>query len=201
MGLRSSTQPGSAYKLPTLPQEFRRELQELPEKYIQTNLFEPKPEAPENAPRKYLKGDLEALEGTGLFDANLINHIFNGDVKRASAGKGKKRQEATGFHSEAVQNADGKVVPGTRGEPDENGVYKAQVTVKGIRKRRMGGCSTFFPRHWSPQRVVDAINEAYRNKALVAGTLYKGNVFGIKIMMRINSIGKIESAYPAQKES
>lgn len=66
----------------------------------------------------------------------------------------------------------------------------------------MGGCSTFFPRHWSPQRVVDAINEAYRNKQPIetSEVLFLGNANGIKIKMRIDLNGKISSVYPIMEE-
>lgn len=216
MGLKASTQPGVVYKLPELPKEYQHLLNELPQKYIQTTLFPEEGPAKQNRPElyrtenldnpplKYLKGDLEALEHTELFESNLIKHIFNGEVKTASAGKGKTRLEATGYHTEVIRNAAGRIIPGTKSELNEKGVYQGRVTVNGIRKRTMGGMSTFFPEHWSPQYIVNAINEAYANKRLKTNTLnmYEGSSSeGVRIRMRVNANGKIVNVYPLMEEN
>ena len=216
MGLKASTQPGVVYKLPELPKEYQHLLNELPQKYIQTTLFPEEGPAKQNRPElyrtenldnpplKYLKGDLEALEHTELFEPNLIKHIFNGEVKTASAGKGKTRLEATGYHTEVIRNAEGRIIPGTKSELNEKGVYQGRVTVNGIRKRTMGGMSTFFPEHWSPQHIVNAINEAYANKRLKTNTLnmYEGSSSeGVRIRMRVNANGKIVNVYPLMEEN
>ncbi|WP_295036897.1 EndoU domain-containing protein [uncultured Fibrobacter sp.] len=216
MGLKASTQPGGVYKLPELPKEYQHLLNELPQKYIQTTLFPEEGPAKQNRPElyrtenldnpplKYLKGDLEALEHTELFEPNLIKHIFNGEVKTASAGKGKTRLEATGYHTEVIRNAEGRIIPGTKSELNEKGVYQGRVTVNGIRKRTMGGMSTFFPEHWSPQHIVNAINEAYANKRLKTNTLnmYEGSSSeGVRIRMRVNANGKIVNVYPLMEEN
>ena len=216
MGLKASTQPGGVYKLPELPKEYQHLLNELPQKYIQTTLFPEEGPAKQNRPElyrtenldnpplKYLKGDLEALEHTELFESNLIKHIFNGEVKTASAGKGKTRLEATGYHTEVIRNAEGRIIPGTKSELNEKGVYQGRVTVNGIRQRTMGGMSTFFPEHWSPQHIVNAINEAYANKRLKTNTLnmYEGSSSeGVRIRMRVNANGKIVNVYPLMEEN
>lgn len=216
MGLKASTQPGGVYKLPELPKEYQHLLNELPQKYIQTTLFPEEGPAKQNRPElyrtenldnpplKYLKGDLEALEHTELFEPNLIKHIFNGEVKTASAGKGKTRLEATGYHTEVIRNAEGRIIPGTKSELNEKGVYQGRVTVNGIRQRTMGGMSTFFPEHWSPQHIVNAINEAYANKRLKTNTLnmYEGSSSeGVRIRMRVNANGKIVNVYPLMEEN
>ena len=216
MGEKASTQPGVVYKLPELPKEYQHLLNELPQKYIQTTLFPEEGPAKQNRPElyrtenldnpplKYLKGDLEALEHTELFEPNLIKHIFNGEVKTASAGKGKTRLEATGYHTEVIRNAEGRIIPGTKSELNEKGVYQGRVTVNGIRKRTMGGMSTFFPEHWSPQHIVNAINEAYANKRLKTNTLnmYEGSSSeGVRIRMRVNANGKIVNVYPLMEEN
>ena len=216
MGLKASTQPGGVYKLPELPKEYQHLLNELPQKYIQTTLFPEEGPAKQNRPElyrtenldnpplKYLKGDLEALEHTELFEPNLIKHIFNGEVKTASAGKGKTRLEATGYHTEVIRNAEGRIIPGTKSELNEKGVYQGRVTVNGIRKRTMGGMSTFFPEHWSPQHIVNAINEAYANKRLKTNTLnmHEGSSSeGVRIRMRVNANGKIVNVYPLMEEN
>ena len=216
MGEKASTQPGVVYKLPELPKEYQHLLNELPQKYIQTTLFPEEGPAKQNRPElyrtenldnpplKYLKGDLEALEHTELFEPNLIKHIFNGEVKTASAGKGKTRLEATGYHTEVIRNAEGRIIPGTKSELNEKGVYQGRVTVNGIRQRTMGGMSTFFPEHWSPQHIVNAINEAYANKRLKTNTLnmYEGSSSeGVRIRMRVNANGKIVNVYPLMEEN
>lgn len=214
MGLKASTQQGVQYKPPSLPQEYQHLLNELPERYIQTELFAEqeslnakRPELQQNSsskdlPLKYLKGDLEGLKQTELFEQNLIKHIFNGEVKSTSAGKGKKRLEATGYHTEVIKNAEGQIVSGTKSSPDTKGVYQGKVTVKRVRKRTMGGTSTFFPEHWSPQHIVNAINEAYANKRAfnASGYVFIGNSSeGVQIKMRINPNGKIASAFPIKE--
>ena len=216
MGLKASTQPGVVYKLPELPKECQHLLNELPQKYIQTTLFPEEEIAKQNRPElywtenldnpplKYLKGDLEALEHTELFESNLIKHIFNGEVKTASAGKGKTRLEATGFHTEVIKNAEGQIIPGTKASPDTKGVYQGKVKVNGVRKRTMGGMSTFFPEHWSPQHIVNAINEAYKGKSAIdpSGKIFYGySKEGVKIKMRISPNGKISSAFPIMEEN
>ena len=216
MGEKASTQPGVVYKLPELPKEYQHLLNERPQKYIQTTLFpeeelakQNRPElyqteVPNNSPLKYFKGDLEGLKQTEHFESGLIKHIFNGEVKLASAGKGKKRLEATGYHTEVIKNAEGQVIPGTKSSPDTKGVYQGKVKVNGVRKRTMGGMSTFFPEHWSPQHIVNAINEAYKGKSAIdpSGKIFYGySKEGVKIKMRISPNGKISSAFPIMEEN
>ena len=31
----------------------------------------------------------------------------------------------------------------------------------------MDGFSTFFPKHWAPQKVIDSINEAFANNSVI----------------------------------
>ena len=216
MGQKALTQSGAVYKLPDLSREHQRELSALPKHYHQTELFPKQKKDPsqrpellsqaefEKKPKQYLKGDLEALEHTELFEPNLIKHIFNGEVKLASAGKGKKRLETTGYHTEVIKNAEGQIVPGTKSAPDAKGIYQGKVTVKGIRKRTMGGMSTFFPAHWSPQHVVDALNEAYMNKTAIEPSskiFYGYSKEGIRIKIRISPNGKISSAFPTMEDN
>ena len=80
----------------------------------------------------------------------------------------------------------------------------SKVTVKGVRKRTMGGMSTFFPAHWSPQHIMNAINQAYEGKSEInpSGKVFYGySKEGVKIKMRINSNGKISSAFPIMEEN
>jgi hypothetical protein len=75
--------------------------------------------------------------------------------------------------------------------PNQFGVYKAKVEVNGIPKISNGGESTFFPKDWSPQKVVDSINEAFENKQFVEGTKNKFRGLtadGLKIEMYIDGL-------------
>lgn len=204
MGQKASIQPGVVYRLPDLPKEHQRELDVLPKHYHQTELFPEQATGSGKSPKQYLKGDLEALEHTENLEPNVVNHIFNGEVKCASAGKGKKRLEATGYHTEVVKNAEGKIIPGTKSSPDKNGIYWGRVTVNGVRKRTNGGLSTFFPANWSPQHIVNSINQAYTTRMVVnasGGICIGTSKEGIKMRMRINPNGKIASVYPIMEES
>ena len=147
---------------------------------------------------------MEALEHTEILEPNVVKHIFNGEVKESSAGKGRMRLEATGYHTEVIKNAEGKIIPGTKSSPDKKGIYRGRVTVNGVRKRTNNGLSTFFPENWSPQHIINSINHAYTTrKALNAsGSICFGtSKEGIKMKMRINLNGKIASVYPIMEES
>ncbi len=54
-----------------------------------------------------------------------------------------------------------------------------------------------FPKSWTPQQVVDSINETFSNKVFLNGNTYEGTLAnGMKIQMYIDSAGKIISAFP-----
>lgn len=215
MGLRDGVKSGHTYVLPKLPPEYKFLYANLPPKYFQTELplecklnessgqteVESKgtPPAP---PKQYPKATLKQLENTGLFEPNLINHIFEGEVKEKWKSKGNGRRklivEATGFHSECIENHAGSVIEGTRSKPDSHGVYTGAVTINGVAKKKPG-TSTFFPRDWKQQQIVNAINEAYRNKELIKGNLYRGKAGNLNIRMYINENGKVASAFPEQE--
>lgn len=59
--------------------------------------------------------------------------------------------------------------------------------------------STFFPKDWTPQQVVDAINEAYNKRIFQAGNTYQGTTSsGIDIVMYLYPNNKIISAFPIE---
>ena len=131
---------------------------------------------------------LNSLSGTESFTNSATNHIFKGVVN--------KQGLATGYHYEGIEPTGGRVIPGTKTLPDKYGVYKAKVSVNGIIKTNR---STFFPRDWTPQQVVNAINEAYANRSFVTGSFneYSGRTSnGMSITMYLNKNGKIVSAFP-----
>lgn len=107
-----------------------------------------------------------------------------------------------GFHYEGTRGkpAEGiKVVEGSRSKPDANGVYKAEIEARDIKK----AYNTFFPRSWSRAQVEKAIYEAYANKVRdgIATNKYKGtSSSGIQIGMRCNKNGGLETAYPIYQQ-
>ena len=126
------------------------------------------------------------------FNRGALEHILEGEVN----AKGY----ATGFHYEGIVGSKGKIIPGTKKSFNQFGVYEAKVEVNGLLKTSNGGLSTFFPKHWTPQEVVDAINEAFNNKVFVQNTrnTFRGETScGMQIEMFIdNKTNKIISAYP-----
>ena len=136
---------------------------------------------------KQLDNVLLCLRNTDNFADETLEHIFSGMIN-------KKTKKAVGFHYEGLDGVDGKVLEIIE-PPNKYGVYKAEVKIAGKVKN---GTSSFFPKDWTPQQVVDAINEAFENKELVKGktTLYQGtSKTGIKIRMYVEN-NKITSAWP-----
>ena len=120
------------------------------------------------------------------FDGNLIQHIFKGEING--------NLEVVGYHYEGFSNAIAKVEPGTKTQVNMFGAYNANVVVGGLSKE---GMSTFFPKTWSPKQVVKAISDAYMTRVKVGGNLYRGALKnGMKIEMRLDSLGRIVTAYP-----
>lgn len=115
---------------------------------------------------------------------NGINHIFNGEIL--------KNGNANGFHYERTPNSNSKIV-GDLDPSNEFGVYQAKVEIDGILK---GPKSTFFPKDWTPQQVIDAVNEAFNNKMDIKNNRYLGKTsdgMTIEMILRNN---KVISAYP-----
>ena len=103
----------------------------------------------EEEPAVYTMDDVYALSGREIFAKGALKHIFCGTVN--SQGNG------SGYHYAMIEDADGEIIEGTKSGEDKNGVYTADVKVKGKRKQHF---STFFPDDWTPQEVVDAIAAA-----------------------------------------
>lgn len=136
---------------------------------------------------------ISSLQETENFRSNSLKHILEGEINR--------RGEATGYHSEFLENTHGKIIPGTDRRINDYGAYKAQVEVDGIPKAANGGYSTFFPKDWHPQQIVDNINEAYSNKIHMGGNtnIYDGvGIDGLPIRLFLDGNGKIISAFPRQ---
>lgn len=73
---------------------------------------------------------INELKNTEVFKkgttSNALNHIFEGEIIKG---------QAVGFHYEGMPNTKGKVV-GNIDPPNEYGVYRANVEVDGILKKR-----------------------------------------------------------------
>lgn len=131
------------------------------------------------------KENLSNLSNIECFTTEFIKHLFEGGMN--------DRGKAVGCHCEGVRNPENRVILGTEILPDKHGVYKGFVFVNGVTKRVV---SSFYPQKWAPQQVINAINEAYKNKVNVFRNRYIGDFQGIQIEMYLNPEGKIKSAYP-----
>lgn len=128
---------------------------------------------------------LNELNNTEHFTKSSINHIFVGEINE----KGK----LVGFHYEGLYGNTAEIIPWTKTLPDKHGVYEAKI-MKNI-------MSSFFPKEWSPQRVINEINSAFENKKQVSyfrNNVYEGLSSGIQIRMYINK--KILSAFPMMEK-
>lgn len=137
----------------------------------------------------YTMADIKKLKNTEHFAKNTLEHIFDGTIN----SKGK----ATGYHYDNIDGSKGSIIAGTVSKPDKNGVYTAKVEVSGVKKN---GFSSFYPDSWSPQQVVDAINEAYEDalsdKSNKQGDLWIGYAGDLEIDMYLNNKKLITTAYP-----
>ncbi|ETT74728.1 hypothetical protein BW899_14795 [Bacillus mycoides] len=131
------------------------------------------------------------LQHTEKFRPNTLKHILEGEINW--------RGDAMGYHTEVLENTPGKIISGTEEILNDQGIYKARVEVNGTPKTGNRGFSTFFPKDWSPQKIVDNINEAYNNRTYEFGNTYSGiGSEGIRISMYIDGNGKIISAFPSE---
>ncbi|WP_420768230.1 EndoU domain-containing protein [Parageobacillus thermoglucosidasius] len=132
------------------------------------------------------KGTGGVAKGTGndsIFSKGVMKHIFHGEVN--------KKRNAVGYHHESMMG--GKIIEVTD-PPNQYGVYRAIVEIEGKGKRVP---STFFPKDWNRVQVVDAIKQVYQNKRLIKDNLYEGTLpNGMRIQMRLDSEGKVKTAYP-----
>ena len=82
--------------------------------------------------------------------------------------------------------------------PDANGVYQAMVEIGGKAKKTP---STFFPKSWSPEKIVESIEDVYFNPTRVDNIkkMYDGVVDGVNIRLFLDEYGKIVSAFPMIK--
>ncbi|MGR6856879.1 T7SS effector LXG polymorphic toxin [Bacillus halotolerans] len=115
--------------------------------------------------------------------SNALNHIFDGEIVK---------DKAVGFHYEGLSKSHGKVI-GNVDPPNKYGVYRANIEVNGVTKKAK---STFFPREWTPQQVINEINLAFDNKVLYKNNRYRGTASNGMTIEIIVKNGKVVSAYP-----
>lgn len=147
----------------------------------------------ETGARAFTMQDIKRLKHTEIFAKGALEHIFDGTINK----KGK----ATGYHYDKVADSKGKILPGTRSKEDRNGVFTAKVEVDGVQKN---GFSSFYPDNWTPQEVVDTINEAYKDALGSAdnphGDLWIGYSGNLEIDMYLTEQKKIITAYPIYRK-
>lgn len=132
---------------------------------------------------------IDELKDTDHFRKGALEHILEGELN----GRG----QAVGFHYDGLPTKKGKVIQGTETKPNAHGVYEAKVEVSGVAKTSNGGKSTFFPKEWDAQEVVDVINEAYETRMLKTGNTYEGlTTDGQIVRMYLDQDEKIISAFP-----
>ncbi|MDU2591702.1 MAG: minor capsid protein [Paeniclostridium sordellii] len=136
--------------------------------------------------------NLDRLKHTENFDEMKdIKHILEGDVNRNNP----RRIKAVGYHLENIPSRKGEII-GEKTQKDKNGIYKAKVKVEGIVKKVE---SSFFPIDWTPQQVIDSINEAYNNRIKIDDLAFIGKTsygFDIFMYMKPKKPEKIATAYP-----
>ena len=142
--------------------------------------------------KAYTMSDIYKLKNTERFGKNTLEHIFDGTIN----SKGK----ATGYHYSKVTDSKGSIIDGTKSTADKNGIFTAKVKVNNVKKN---GFSSFYPESWSPQQVVDAINEAYdyavNDKNNPHGSLWIGYSGDLEIDMYLDNNKKITTAYPVRE--
>ena len=209
MGGGSGERAGHAYRMPVLRGPYARELLRKQEErgLFQMEIpfpeFEPAGTASSSSmysrealnlprPPKYPKSSLSELKGVEGWNENAVKHLFLGEVKTNSNGE----KIASGFHYGQIRNNGNRIIRRRMTRTNENGLYQANVIINGVRKRAF---STFFPREWSPQQVVNAVNEVARNGSRSRNGQVLGSYQGIKIVINYKQ-GKITSAYPIMED-
>ncbi|WP_306474189.1 EndoU domain-containing protein [Bacillus pseudomycoides] len=109
------------------------------------------------------------LQHTEKFRGNVLKHILEGEINW--------RGDAMGYHTEVLENTPGKIISGTEEVVNDQGIYKARVEVNGTPKTGNRGFSIFPPKDWSPQKIVDNINEAYNNTYYVTTPMLSVFIF------------------------
>lgn len=132
---------------------------------------------------------------------HFTDHVFGGHVRPGS-------NKGSGYH----YRPGGEDFPGRRIKPGTrvdhpNGVYEARPEFfdptmnppAGAWKPKAGngGVSTFFPDHWTPSQVDNAISGAFQKARPVPGTnMWEGTYRGVKIQGFYNGSGGFTHGWP-----
>lgn len=137
----------------------------------------------------YSIGDIKKLKNSQNFSKSALEHIFDGSIN--------SKGNATGYHYNQIADSKGQIIKGTESKKDSHGVFTAKVKVLNVKKN---GFSSFYPESWTPQQVVDAIDEAYRDAlddpANPRGSLWIGYSGDLEINMYLDNNKKITTAFP-----
>lgn len=127
------------------------------------------------------------------FKEGAVQHIIDGEVN----GKG----QVTGMHvAPKTESSPGRVTH----DPSvgDNEVFQGKVELYGHEKTSYGGNSTFFPKSWDNEKVIEEINSAFSNpnKTFIRENVYQvQSNSGIELELILDSkSGKIISAYPVK---
>lgn len=126
---------------------------------------------------------------------DTLEHVFHGEVKAGRRGTTR----SVGFHYEGAEM---QAMKGTKPTtitrtPDANGIYEGVVNIQGVQKRLP---STFFPKNWTKNDVVNVINEAYTKGRSVAGKpanyIEGKSSSGVWVGMYLKADKTISTAFP-----
>ena len=128
--------------------------------------------------------DLKKLvKDPSIWTDDLLEHIFYGN-------------KAGGYHYAGLKGANGYITEVTKA-PNKYGVYEADVFVCGKKRAK----KTFFPDGWTPQQVIDTVEDAFKNGTYDANNNTKLFTMdsGLKIQVNLDTSGKIVSVFPLYK--
>ncbi len=129
-------------------------------------------------------------------DLNVIEHILSGNVKSWKAGW---------WHWEPWAKEWTYIIEWTKSFPSERWIYEWKVVINGVPKTSNDWKSTFFPKDWSEETVLEYLNKAYveiikdKTKYLEPWTsnTFSFEVNWIKINMYLDNFNQIISSFPS----
>jgi hypothetical protein len=139
-------------------------------------------------PADYSKRTNEAIKVPQFITDYNLRHILEGNINRNG--------EATGFHHAPSSKDKTTKILEVVSQPNNCGVYKAKVQVKGKVKKAY---STMFPDKYNEQQIVDLITKAYtdgtKNNPTRSTFTTKGDDC-INVFVVLDSNKKIITSYP-----
>jgi uncharacterized protein RhaS with RHS repeats len=135
------------------------------------------------------------IDPLGLAGCTKINtkHIFHGEINR--------RGNAVGFHHEGSIGHQGIArVKEITTPANAQGVYRGKVELFNSNSGQWiskGPESTFYPKTWSRQKVLDEIRGAYNNGTISSNGKWEGiSPSGVKIGGYLDASGNVNTAFP-----